>query len=112
MLLHLLAVGDVVGDGGLDYLASHLRALKKLKGVDFTVVNESQKKWIEERILHDLEGKIRKASGSTRLRLTVSVLPDEKQKVVKYLPEEKAQDLMSHNEEVKNLITDFHLGVK
>lgn len=80
--------------------------------LDFTVVNESQKKWIEERILHDLEGKIRKASGSTRLRLTVSVLPDEKQKVVKYLPEEKAQDLMSHNEEVKNLITDFHLGVK
>ncbi|MDD5937638.1 MAG: TIGR00282 family metallophosphoesterase [Clostridiales bacterium] len=39
MLLHLLAVGDVVGDGGLDYLASHLRALKKLKGVDFAVVN-------------------------------------------------------------------------
>ena len=39
MLLHLLAVGDVVGDPGLDCLARHLRALKKLKAVDFTVVN-------------------------------------------------------------------------
>jgi len=39
MLLHLLAVGDVVGEGGLDYLAGHLRSLKKLKAVDFTVVN-------------------------------------------------------------------------
>ena len=39
MLLHLLAVGDVVGEGGLNYLSGHLRSLKKLKGVDFTVVN-------------------------------------------------------------------------
>ena len=39
MLLHLLAVGDVVGEGGLDYLNRRLRAVKKLKGVDFAVVN-------------------------------------------------------------------------
>ncbi len=39
MLLRLLAVGDVVGEGGLAYLADHLPALKKLKAVDFTVVN-------------------------------------------------------------------------
>ena len=39
MLLHLLAVGDVVGEGGLGYLAGHLRSLKKLRAVDFTVVN-------------------------------------------------------------------------
>ena len=39
MILHLLAVGDVVGQSGLDYLTRHLRSLKKLKAVDFTVVN-------------------------------------------------------------------------
>ena len=39
MLLHLLAVGDVVGQGGLDCLTRRLRALKKLHNVDFTVVN-------------------------------------------------------------------------
>ena len=39
MLLHLLAVGDVVGQGGLDFLERHLRTLKKLHNVDFTVVN-------------------------------------------------------------------------
>jgi len=39
MLLRVLAVGDVVGEGGMAYLAAHLRSLKKRKGVDFTVVN-------------------------------------------------------------------------
>lgn len=39
MILRLLAVGDVVGESGLDYLDRHLRSLKKLKAVDFTVVN-------------------------------------------------------------------------
>ena len=36
---NILAVGDVVGDVGVDYLRRHLRQLKKLHGVDFTVVN-------------------------------------------------------------------------
>ncbi len=39
MLFHLLAVGDVVGDQGLSFLDRHLRSLKKLHAVDFTVVN-------------------------------------------------------------------------
>ena len=39
MELRLLAVGDVVGQAGVDYLGRHLRSLKKLHGVDFTVVN-------------------------------------------------------------------------
>jgi metallophosphoesterase (TIGR00282 family) len=36
---HILAVGDVVGDSGIAHLSKHLRALKKLKSIDFTVVN-------------------------------------------------------------------------
>lgn len=39
MLFRLLAVGDVVSEAGADYLNAHLRSLKKLKAVDFTVVN-------------------------------------------------------------------------
>ena len=39
MVLNILAVGDVVGDGGLDYLNRHLRQVKKLKNIHFTVVN-------------------------------------------------------------------------
>lgn len=38
MILNVLAVGDVVGDSGVEYLSRHLRGLKKLKGVHFTVV--------------------------------------------------------------------------
>ena len=39
MILNILAVGDVVGDGGLACLDRHLRQLKKLKNIHFTVVN-------------------------------------------------------------------------
>ena len=39
MLLRVLAVGDVVSELGLDCLHRHLRTLKKLHGVHFTVVN-------------------------------------------------------------------------
>lgn len=39
MLFRLLAVGDVVGDPGLDYLDRRLRELKRRYDVHFTVVN-------------------------------------------------------------------------
>lgn len=39
MILNLLAVGDVVADSGLQFLKRHLRQIKKLKDVHFTVVN-------------------------------------------------------------------------
>ena len=39
MLYHILAVGDVVGEPGLKHLERHLRPLKKLKALHFTVVN-------------------------------------------------------------------------
>lgn len=39
MLYRVLAVGDVVMEPGLRHLEKHLRPLKQLKGVDFTVVN-------------------------------------------------------------------------
>jgi len=39
MLFSILAVGDVVGEPGLRHLEKHLRSLKKLKNISFTVVN-------------------------------------------------------------------------
>lgn len=39
MELNILAVGDVVGDCGLDFLRRHLPALRRLHNVHFTVVN-------------------------------------------------------------------------
>lgn len=39
MKINILCVGDVVGTSGLDILKKKLRSVKKLKGVDFIVVN-------------------------------------------------------------------------
>jgi len=39
MSVNILAVGDVVGDAGLDILTDKLRGLQKLKAISFTVVN-------------------------------------------------------------------------
>ena len=38
MNIHILAVGDVVGDAGVDFLSRHLPALRKLHDILFTVV--------------------------------------------------------------------------
>lgn len=39
MIYKILAVGDVVGECGVKHLSRRLRALKKSRGIDFTVVN-------------------------------------------------------------------------
>ena len=39
MELKVLAVGDVVGNPGLDRVRRHLRQLKRKTGADFVVVN-------------------------------------------------------------------------
>jgi len=82
------------------------------KVVDFTVTNEAQKKWIEERILRDLEARFARLTGCGRLRLEPSVMPEEAQGPRIYMPSEKAEDLMSKNEEVRNLVVDLGLDIK
>lgn len=39
MTAKILAVGDIVGRPGLDFLSDHLRSLQKIKSIDFTIVN-------------------------------------------------------------------------
>jgi len=82
------------------------------KIVSFTVTNEAQKKWIEERILRDLESRFATLTGFGRLRLEPAVLPEEEQAPRIYMPSEKAEDLMSKNEEVRNLVVDLGLDIK
>ena len=40
MLLHILAVGDIVGEGGQDILSRRLREMKQTHDIHFTVVKE------------------------------------------------------------------------
>lgn len=39
MTVNILAIGDVFGENGLDFLSQKLRTIKKLKNISFTVVN-------------------------------------------------------------------------
>lgn len=82
------------------------------KLVEFSVVNEAQKKWIEERILRNLEDEFRKLLPSSMVRISPVVTPEEEQAPVKYMPSEKAEDLISRNEEVRNLVVDLGLDIK
>ena len=82
------------------------------KYVIFNVLNTAQKEWIESKLLHELERNFRNITGSDRIYLKVAVLPDSETGQTIYMPSEQARDLMSKNEEVKNLIKDFDLDVK
>lgn len=80
--------------------------------VDFCVVNLAQQQWVQQNLLHSLELQLVRLTGSGKLRLTVSVLPDEKMEAKPYMPEEKALELMKSNPEVRNLVMDLDLDTK
>ena len=82
------------------------------KVISFTVTNEAQKKWIEERMLRDLEARYAKLLDCGKIRLEPVVPQEEEQAPRIYMPTEKAEDLMSKNEEVRNLVVDLGLDIK
>ena len=82
------------------------------KLLTFEVMNSSQKAWIEEKILRDLEKEYNALLGTARLHLAVGVRPSEEVEEKKYMPHEQAQDLMDRNSEVKNLVKDLALDTK
>lgn len=82
---------------------------KDCKLVTFRVANESQKRWVESKLLHELESGLISAAGSSRLRIAVDVRPLEDIVAKAYMPKEQATDLMSKNPEVMNLVKDFGL---
>ncbi|MFA6859063.1 MAG: DNA polymerase III subunit gamma/tau [Bacteroidales bacterium] len=81
------------------------------KVITFKVQNESQQKWIQEKLLRDLESSLCEIAGSKKLKLTVSVVPDTEVKAKPYMPEDKAKELMKKNDDVKNLVKDFDLDI-
>ena len=83
------------------------------KTVIFKVVNDAQKDWVESKLLHELEGNFRRITGSSKVFLRVTVMPDDapEQKKI-YMPSDQAKDLMARNEEVKSLVKDLDLDIK
>ena len=82
------------------------------KLLTFEVVNEAQKGWIMEKVLRDLENQYNAFLGTRSLRMAVGVIPVEDVAPKIYMPEEKAQDLMDKNPEVRNLVKDLALDTK
>lgn len=80
--------------------------------VVFKVLNTAQKDWIETKLLHELEGRFQQLTGAPDVRLRVDIEPEEERPQVNYMPSEKLSDLMSKNEEVRNLVSDFGLDLK
>lgn len=82
-----------------------------VKQVTFFVVNVAQKDWIREKILKDLEQKLRSITGSSKLRLDVDVTADEEVKKQSYTQREQAEELINSNPEIRDLVKDLSLDV-
>ena len=91
---------------------TEIREEDGVKIVDFIVKNEAQKQWIEEKLLRDLEGKLRGLLGTPKVNIIVSVTPEEEVERVPYMPEEKAKDLMDKNPAFKAFAADLGLDTK
>ena len=84
-----------------------------IKYIDFFVLNEAQKQWVEEKLLRDLENRIRELLACSKVNILVSVTPvDDSAEKVPYMPEEKAKDLMEKNPDVRAFVADMGLDTK
>ena len=83
-----------------------------VKVVEFFVTNEAQKQWIEEKMLRELENKLRELVGCPKVNVIISVTPVEEGEKKPYMPEEKARDLMERNPEVRAFVADLGLDTK
>ena len=83
-----------------------------IKLVEFFVTNDSQKQWIEEKMLRELEGKLRDLVACPKVNVLVSVIPIEEGEKVPYMPEEKAKDLMEKEPSVREFVAAMGLDTK
>jgi DNA polymerase-3 subunit gamma/tau len=84
-----------------------------VKIVSFTVLNTSQKQWIEEKLLRELETNFRQLLSCQKVNLVIEVAPDTApSERAPYMPEEKAKDLMDKNPEVRAFVADLGLDTK
>ena len=84
-----------------------------VKVIELPVTNEAQKQWVEDKMLRELETKVRELLLCRKINIvvTVAAVPENTEKVP-YMPEEKAKDLMEKNPEVRSFIADLGLDTK
>ena len=83
------------------------------KIVTFMVVNEAQKKWIEDNLLLNIEANLINLVKADLVKLRVRLAPDDEAKPKDpYMPSDKAKVLMTDNDQVRNLVKDLGLDVK
>ena len=80
--------------------------------VSFALVSKAQRDWIAEKKLRELEDRFCSILSCRNLRLYPEVVPEEEQERKIYMPVEKAQDLMSRNAEVNELVKDLALDIR
>ena len=101
-------LASMLATGSID-----VREENGIKYIDFFVLNEAQKQWVEEKLLRDLENRIRELLACSKVNILVSVTPvDESAGKVPYMPEEKAKDLMEKNPDVRAFVADMGLDTK
>lgn len=82
------------------------------KLIRFSVTNDAQKGWIEAQLLHKLEENMCSMTGSSLLRLEVTVAePDEEVQKKAYLAKDKAEQIIRNNPEFKEFVVDLGLDV-
>jgi len=101
-------LASMIANGKID-----VREADGVKIVDFFVLNEAQKQWVEEKLLRELENKIREMLSCPWVNILVEVTPvEESAEKVPYMPEEKAKDLMEKNPDVRAFVADLGLDTK
>ncbi|MBR5403470.1 MAG: DNA polymerase III subunit gamma/tau [Bacteroidales bacterium] len=84
-----------------------------VKIVEFVVMNEAQKQWVEEKMQRELENKLRELLSCRKVNIVVAVTPEpENAEKVPYMPEEKAKDLMEKNPAVRDFVAELGLDTK
>ena len=84
-----------------------------VKVVEFVVMNEAQKQWVEEKMQRELENKLRDLLSCRKVNIVVAVTPEpENAEKVPYMPEEKAKDLMEKNPAVRDFVAELGLDTK
>ena len=83
-----------------------------IKTASFKVDNLAQKMWIEEKLIKDMEGKMRMLLSSSKVQMAVDVIPQEEQPQKAYTADEKARELIKNNPQVKDFVIDLGLDIK
>lgn len=82
------------------------------KLLEFYVMNLAQKTWVEQELLKEIELRIQTALGTSKVRLAVEVMAEDKVEHKIYMPADKAKVMIAENNEVGEFVKDLDLDVK